>query len=148
MKAILKSQHLGLFNPEFHTAIGGTTVRISRDEMVKNWHKYIHSPAAFLYENLNDLRATFKRAKGTVTEAVVLDMSSAKQRGKVFSQPTKKEQLAQKLSAFKKKQDRNRSRLKARHDNQVKREKSIEAKARKSANDKAKREAKKAAANK
>jgi hypothetical protein len=148
MKAILKPQHLQLFNPEFHTAIGGKSIRISRDEMTRNWHKYIYSPAAFLFENLTKLRETFKRSKGTVSEAVVLDMSAAKQRGIAFSQPTKKQAFEKKLAAFEKKQKRNRSRLQVRHDQQKQREKDIQAKAKKSANEKAKREAKKATATK
>ena len=146
MKAKLKSNLLGLFNPEFHTAIGKQSVRISQSEMINNWTKYVHSPAAFLYENLQDLRNVLKRSKGTVVEAVVLDMSSAKQRGTTFSAPTKKEKLANQLSDFQKKQDRSRSRLKARLDSQKQREKSIEAKARKSEKEKAKREAKKSTA--
>lgn len=137
MKAILKKGTDHLFTPEFHTAVGGQSVRISKNDLVQKWTKYIHTPAAFLYENLTDLRATFKKSKGTVAEPIKLDMSKAKARGKVFDQKNK-------LEEFGKAQRKARLKLQRRHKAQKDREKGIASKAKKSANEKAKREAKKA----
>lgn len=137
MKAIISSKNEKLFNPEFHTAIGGQSVRLSKEELKKNWNKYIYSPVAFLYENLSDLRSVLKKSKGADSDPLVLDMSKAKRRGIVFDQKNK-------IAEFKNQQATRREKMKKRHEAQLDRERKVIAKAKKSANDKARREAKKA----
>lgn len=145
MKAKLKKSIENLFTPEFQTAIGGQSVRISRKDLIKYWPKYIYTPAASVYENLKELRQKFKDSKGNVTgiKAVVLDMSTAKSRGTAFSQPTQKEKDEEAIKAFQTRQKTNIDRLNARKKAQIKRERKLVSDAKSAERKKQKRDAEK-----
>lgn len=117
MKAKLKASALLLFTPLLNTSIGGQAAQLSEQEVRDNWHKYLYTPVASVYENLSDLRSKLASVqKKDQPEAIVLDMSKAKQRGRVFAQPTKKQQLEKAVAEFQRKQGKKRARLQAQHE--------------------------------
>lgn len=111
MAAIIKKEMLPLFTPEFHTAINEQAVRITQDEARTNWAKYIFTPAAVLYQNLDELRKKYNAKKGIgKAKPVKLDMKT-QQRGTVFGENKKR---AEEIAAFHKRQAKNVERMKAR----------------------------------
>lgn len=117
MKAKLKASALPLFSPLLNTSIGGQAVQLSEQEITDNWHKYLFTPVASVYANLSDLRSKLSSVqKKDQPEAIVLDMSKAKQRGRVFAQPTNKQKIEKSVAEFQRKQAKKRKRLEAQYE--------------------------------